>query len=310
MEGPSSSLSIPPLQVLAPTPSLSPDATAIPSAHRLPVTPPQPLKDSFSKESVKAFLRQRFSKTTSSERKASPVLLSFDELPEWHQDNEYIRHGYRPISGSARVSFRSWSYLHNESVNIFSHFIPGIGFLLGEWYILQYLASKYSRITATDYVIFTIFLLTAVICLGLSTTYHTMMNHSNKVEKFWLRLDLVGIMVLTVGDFVSGIYVIFWCEPTQRKIYWSMIGVLGTITILIMVNPRFQHRKFRVFRTLTFVATGASGFAPLIHGIVIFGWSQMVKQSGLPYYLVEGGFLLFGTLFYAVSLRLPATYGS
>ena len=72
--------------------------------------------------------------------KYKPVLLSFDELPEWHQDNEYIWHGYRPISGSAQVSFSSWSYLHNESVNIYSHLIPGITFLLGEWYIQQYLA--------------------------------------------------------------------------------------------------------------------------------------------------------------------------
>ena len=81
------------------------------------------------------------------------------------------------------------------------------------------------------------------------------------------------------------------------------IGFLGALTIVIMVHPRFQGRKFRVFRTLTFVALGASGFAPLIHGVTIFSWSQMVKQSGLPYYLVEGGFLLTGSFLYAV--RFP-----
>ncbi len=71
-----------------------------------------------------------------------------------------------------------------------------------------------------------------------------------------------------------------------------------------MVNPKFQGRKFRVFRALTFVATGLSGFAPLIHGLKIFGFSQMMKQSGMPYYLIEGGFLLLGALIYAVSLRI------
>ena len=217
MDGPSSTLSNPPLQVPPPTLSLSPSATA---------APPQPPET--RKERGTISLLQRFSLNRSKPRKTSPVLLTYDELPVWHLDNEYIRHGYRPISGSAQVSLRSWSYLHNESVNIFSHLVPGIAFLLGEWYIQQYLASRYSRIRATDYVIFALFLLTAVICLGLSTTYHTMMNHSNGVEKFWLRLDLVGIMVLTLGDFISGIYVIFWCEPLQRKIYWSMVNQYPT----------------------------------------------------------------------------------
>ncbi|UKZ85975.1 uncharacterized protein TrAFT101_001814 [Trichoderma asperellum] len=243
--------------------------------------------------------------------KARKVLLTFDQLPKWHQDNEFILHGYRPISGSARVSFRSWSYIHNESVNIYSHLIPAIAFLLGEWYILQYLTSRYSNITSVDFFIFSFFLLTAVVCLGLSTTYHTLMNHSSDVEQLWLRFDLVGIVVLTLGDFISGIYMVFWCEPLERKIYWSMIGVLGSLTIFIMVNPYFQGKKFRVFRALAFVGTGLSGFAPLIHGIKMFGWSQMMKQSGMPYYLAEAGCLLLGALIYVTKFpesRFPGKF--
>lgn len=162
--------------------------------------------------------------STPSAGKGRKVLLSFDQLPRWHQDNEFILHGYRPISGSSRLSFRSWSYIHNESVNIYSHLIPAVIFLLGEWYILQYMTSRYSDITGVDIFIISFFLLTAVICLGLSTTYHTLMNHSSEVEQLWLRLDLVGIVVLTLGDFVSGIYMVFWCEPLERKIYWSMVS--------------------------------------------------------------------------------------
>lgn len=150
-------------------------------------------------------------------------LLSYDEVPEWYRENEHIRHGYRPVSGSARASFASWLYLHNESMNIYSHLIPAVGFLLGEWYIMGYLHSRYPSVTVSDNIIFAFFLLTATVCLGLSATYHTMINHSFKVEGLWLRLDLVGIVVLTLGDFVSGIYMAFWCEQLQRKIYWSMV---------------------------------------------------------------------------------------
>ena len=38
----------------------------------------------------------------------------------------------------------------------------------------------------------------------------------------------------------------------------------------------------------TFVGTGLSGLAPLIHGIKTFDFSQMEKQSGIAYYFGEG----------------------
>lgn len=185
---------------------------------------PSPLPPAALREPGSDFLSPRSPDSIPKARKTRQVLLSFDELPKWHQDNEFIHHGYRPISGSARISFSSWSYIHNESVNIYSHLIPAVVFLLGEWYILEYLTSRYSDITGTDFFIFTFFLLTAVLCLGLSATYHTLMNHSSEVEQLWLRFDLVGIVILTLGDFVSGIYMVFWCEPLQRKIYWSMVS--------------------------------------------------------------------------------------
>lgn len=202
----------------SPSATLSSDATAMTPAPSLRVSSPL-VSEERGDDS-----RPQFPSGLSKAGNARKVLLSFGELPEWHQDNQYILHGYRPISGSARISVRSWSYIHNESVNIYSHLIPVVAFLLGEWYIQNYLTNRYSDISGTDFFIFSFFLLTAVICLGLSTTYHTLMNHSYEVEQLWLRLDLIGIVVLTLGDFVSGIYMVFWCEPLQRKIYWSMVS--------------------------------------------------------------------------------------
>ena len=154
------------------------------------------------------------------------ALLSFDEMPEWfqHDNNRWILHGYRPISGSVRASFGSWWYLHNETVNIYSHLIPAVVFLLGEWYILQYLAGKYSRVTSTDFVAFSFFMLTATICYAFSALYHTFMNHSCTVDHFYHRLDMLGIGIFIVGDIVLGVYLIFWCETTLRNIYWSMVS--------------------------------------------------------------------------------------
>jgi adiponectin receptor len=66
--------------------------------------------------------------------------------------------------------------------------------------------------------------LTAVTCLSLSTTYHTLMNHSQHMEHFCLLLDMLGIVIFILGDLVLGIYIVFWCEPLPRNIYWSMVS--------------------------------------------------------------------------------------
>lgn len=157
-------------------------------------------------------------------REERPRLLPYDEIPEWYQENEHILHGYRPVSGSVKTSFSSWKYIHNETINIYSHLLPAVAFVLGIWYISQYLHSRYAEVTIADEFIFVFFLFTAAVCLGFSTTYHTLLNHSLALETIWLRLDFVGIVFLTLGDFVSGIYVAFWCEPLLRKIYWAMVS--------------------------------------------------------------------------------------
>ena len=155
-----------------------------------------------------------------------PGLLSFNEMPEWFQreSNQWVLHGYRPISNSISISFSSWSYIHNESVNIFSHLIPGVFFLLGEWYLQEYLTSRYPQVTGPDFIAFSIFLVTATVCMWLSATYHTLMNHSQHMEHLCLRLDMLGVVIFILGDLVLGIYVTFWCEPWPRYIYWSLVS--------------------------------------------------------------------------------------
>lgn len=191
------------------------------STPRLRVPTPQPL------EAHKGQGMETTRDTTAKVGKAGrPVLLSFDEMPEWfrRESNPWILRGYRPISGSAHASFCSWSYIHNESVNIYSHLIPAVLFLLGEWYMQQYLASRYPGFTSADFIAFSIFVLTAVTCLSLSATYHTLLNHSQHVEQLCLRLDMLGVVIFILGDLVLGIYMVFWCEPLPRNIYWSMVS--------------------------------------------------------------------------------------
>ncbi|KAI0382493.1 mPR-like GPCR protein [Hypomontagnella monticulosa] len=227
-------------------------------------------------------------------------LLSYDEIPDWYQDNPYIRRGYRPVSHSTRACLSSWMYMHNETLNIYTHLLPAAALLVSG---VAYLLARLQYRSSADAGVVAALMLSAVLCLGFSSAYHTLICHSREVESLWLRLDFVGIILLILGSFVSGIYVGFWCETLEREIYWSMIGSLAAISIVIVLAPTFQGPRWRTLRLLTFVFTGLSGLAPIIHGICMFGFTQMMKQSGLPFYLAEGGLFLLGAIVYAT--RFP-----
>ena len=150
-------------------------------------------------------------------------LLSYDEILPWRQDNPHIRHGYRPLSKSAAKCITSWSYLHNETMNIYSHLLPAIFLIIVGSVAYRDFVERYPLAAPSDLAVFAFWLLSALVCFVLSTGYHTLENHSEKVCIYALRCDYVGILTLTLGDFVSGIRMGFFCEPKLRIIYWTMV---------------------------------------------------------------------------------------
>jgi hypothetical protein len=63
---------------------------------------------------------RNFAEAFWSGRRWRPLLLNFDELPEWRRSrsSRFISSGYRPECSSYKECLRSWLYLHNESFNI------------------------------------------------------------------------------------------------------------------------------------------------------------------------------------------------
>jgi adiponectin receptor len=63
-----------------------------------------------------------------------------------------------------------------------------------------------------------------------------------------------------------------------------------------------------MLRLSTFVATGLSAFAPILHAATIFPYAQLDKQAGLRYYYLEGVAILTGVVFYVVSFPYTQTH--
>ena len=156
----------------------------------------------------------------------SPVrLLSYDELLVWQRDNPYILRGYRPETLSFTACFKSWLYLHNETFNIYSHLIPSVLFSFAQIWAVVELQGRYpTTVSFKDHVVVAWFLLAASATLLMSALYHTLMNHSMQMSSLYLRFDFAGILFLILGNFVSGIYVGFYCEPNLQKLYWGMVS--------------------------------------------------------------------------------------
>lgn len=155
----------------------------------------------------------------------APVLplLAWAEIEEWQRDNVYIHSGYRSVSNSYTECLGSWFSLHNETVNIHTHLL-GVVAVLPIWcYIENAILPAYKTTTSIDSAVIAINCIGAAICFGASTTYHTLMNHSNPVAARWLLIDFVGILAFIVGSFYPGVYYGFFCEPVAMYSYWTMV---------------------------------------------------------------------------------------
>jgi adiponectin receptor len=159
------------------------------------------------------------------ETKIEEALLQiWDQLEPWRRDNAYILSGYRATSNSYWRSFQSLGYLHNESVNIWSHLLGALGFAVGGVFLYSVVAPRYETASGADLLVWSCFFAGALLCLGMSATYHAISNHSPDVAKLGNKLDYSGIVFLIVGSYVPAIYYGFCCSPTLLTVYLAQVS--------------------------------------------------------------------------------------
>jgi adiponectin receptor len=151
-------------------------------------------------------------------------LLSANDVPSWYAHNTYLLTGYRPVSGSVELCVDSLRYIHNETVNIYSHLIPAAMAVASNFFLHVYFQHRYSTAPLLDRLAVHIFLTSSIICFTISSIYHTLNCHSETYSDLWARWDYAAIIVQTIGSFVSGIYVTFYCNPGLQIVYWAMVN--------------------------------------------------------------------------------------
>jgi adiponectin receptor len=125
---------------------------------------------------------------------ASRLTVHWKDLPLWQRDNHHIHTGYRPASNSFTRSIASLSYLHNESVNVYSHLLGACLALFSGLYVYGSVTKpRYDQqATPQDVKVFSAFFIGAVSCLAISASYHLLSNHSHWVAGWGNRADYLG----------------------------------------------------------------------------------------------------------------------
>lgn len=227
--------------------------------------------------------------------------LCWDDLAPWQRNNHFIHTGYRPVTNSFSACIRSLFYIQNESVNIHSHLLGALLTVpLAHWFFTV-TAARYPTAGTADTVVFACFFLAAITCFAMSATYHTISNHSARIARRAIALDFLGIVGLVTGSFIPSIYYGFYCRPRLQYVYWSMICSLGfACALATLVEPfRSQHKT----RTALFVSVGLSGLLPITHGLLERDVSQLRREAGLDWILLQAALYLLGAYIYAA--RIP-----
>ncbi|EUC66207.1 hemolysin III family channel protein [Rhizoctonia solani AG-3 Rhs1AP] len=232
-----------------------------------------------------------------------PLLLTFDALPTWLQDNAFILTGYRrpqySWSGCARSVF---GYLHNESVNIHTHLFGALVLL----YLLLNVGKTqagYTSLTWQDPVGFSLSLMAGIFCLGASALYHTATCHSPNVARRCNALDYSGIIVLTVGSFYPCLRYGFFCDPQYQVIYSIGITVAGLAAAYVVLNPQYSTPAYRWARTSVFFVLGACSFVPIATAYHLYGLERIKNEMGVHWIALTSVFYVGGALIYAC--RVP-----
>lgn len=154
----------------------------------------------------------------------SRLTVLWHEIQPWQQDNHYIRSGYRPMSNSYFGSIKSLLYIHNETVNVYTHLLGAIAAAIGSFLLYSALKPRYEAANQEDILMFGCFFVGAALCLGMSATYHLLSNHSPRVARMGNKLDYLGIVCLIWGSFIPSVYYGLLEHPSHVKFYWIMVS--------------------------------------------------------------------------------------
>ncbi|CAF0929998.1 unnamed protein product [Rotaria sp. Silwood1] len=223
-------------------------------------------------------------------------------LPEWLGDNHFLLQKHRPPANSVRECLISIASIHSETVNIWTHLIGAL--CVAVTYTL-FLIDNHRQMDLSDYISFSVFFISAILCLTFSTLLHVFINYSPRVMVIVSKLDYMGISILIFGSMVPVIHYLFYCNFKLKAIYISVLLALSIASIIGTSSAACAKPRCRPFKAILFIALGLYGVAPATHGCILHGFPRMF-QMGFLYICIMAVTYIAGGVIYAV--RVPERF--
>ena len=241
--------------------------------------------------------------------------ISFDNLPHWLKDNEFLHRNYRPAPmNSFRDCLKSIFRLHTETCNIWTHLLGFVFFVIlcmGVYVFGDYITWLFEDVTIhnlpwVEQVMLSFFFIGAMACLGCSFMFHMFNNHSHRIYKVFIQFDFYGIAFLITGSSVPAYYYAFYCTTLAKYTHISILIALCVVCVSISLWSKFSTPKYRPLRFAVFVLLGLYGVVPAIHILLTEGLEE-AEDAYAPW-----GLLLMAVIYISGGglyvLRIPERF--
>ncbi|XP_045469162.1 adiponectin receptor protein isoform X2 [Harmonia axyridis] len=184
------------------------------------------------------------------------------------------------------------------TIRVPERFCPGLA-----TYFLQ---SPPIQVEFQEKLVFCFFFCGAILCLGLSTLFHTVSCHSKNILNVFSKLDYCGISLLIMGSIVPWLYYSFYCHFRPKLVYTIVTCAMGVATMVVSLWDEFSKSERRHIRAGLFLLFGLSGVVPAIHFGMLEGWFTNIFQKSIASMILMGLCYIAGTMLYA--LRVPERF--
>lgn len=236
-------------------------------------------------------------------------LYNIIDIPHWQRFNPAIRGGYRAFYNTS-MTFKSMLGWHNETVNVWSHFVGFLFFLYLT--VLLFRTVLISDVVSSrllfclDHapVFYCIFCFGCMGCTVCSAGYHLFNGHRDcRIMTLMGRIDFIGITFLIIASFLPPLYMLLHCFPYMRRIYITTAITLGLMASgACWSSTFFDSVKLRV---AVFVSLAVSGVTPLIHAFFSTPFTPPVLSI---IYGIELMLALYGTGVLIYASRFPEAW--
>ena len=173
-------------------------------------------------------------------------LVTDADLPSWYSPYPFVRSNYR-CHFSNQLCISSLFRLHNETVNVWTEFLPAIGFSIWTALFLE----RHKGISETDRLVVGSGLIVCTVvrpfCSGLAHLLHCTDPTGYIV---WWSIDYLSICAAILASSVVYGHFAFYCAGQLQMLFFtSAAGLLSTTIVAVMAvaSPALRATSFLLF---------------------------------------------------------------